>query len=85
MWIFSRNGILRRYHFLQKEMGEVASVLKACSCSDMAKYVCNAMHLHSKCSDCCDIEFETTEVHVGDGDDSEYEIEVIGCCTARHG
>ena len=83
--MFSRKNFEKfmRYHF-RKEMGEVASILKACSCSECSRYVLNAMTFHSKCSDCCDVEFETHEVHVAD-DDSEYEIEVIGCCTARHG
>ena len=67
-------------------MGEVASVTKAFSCSDCAKYVCNSMHLHSKCRDCCEIDFVTEEVELpDDDDDSTYSVEVIGCCTARHG
>ena len=67
-------------------MGEVASIIKAFSCSDCAKYVCNHMHLHSKCRDCCEIDFVTEEVELpDDDDDSTYSVEVIGCCAARHG
>ena len=66
-------------------MGQVASVVKTFSCSEMAKYCCNAMHMHSECSDCCLIDFETTEIAVHDDNDSEYSVEVIGCCQARHG
>ena len=66
-------------------MGQVATVIKALSCESCAKYVCNSMHMNSKCSDCCELDFVTDEVHVNDDDDSEYEVEVIGCCTARHG
>ena len=63
-------------------MGDVTSVIKAFSCSDCAKYVCNAMHLHSTCFECCELDFETTEIELPD-DDSQYDIEVIGCCGAR--
>ena len=63
-------------------MGEVASVLKAFSCVDCARYVCNACHCHSTCWKCCEIEFETTEVSIHD-DDSTYSVEVVGCCEAR--
>ena len=64
------------------EMGEVASVMKAFSCSDCAKFVCNAMHCKSKCRDCCEIDFATDEIVLPD-DDSTYSVEVIGCCGAR--
>ena len=64
-------------------MGQFASVIKALSCADCVRYVCNSMHVNPKCSDCCELDFVTDEVHVND-DDSETEIEVIGCCVARH-
>ena len=63
-------------------MGEVASVIKAFSCEACAKYVCNACRCHSSCLECCDVEFETTEVELPD-DDSIYSVEVVGCCGAR--
>ena len=63
-------------------MGEVTSVIRAFSCEACAKFVCNAMHLHSTCLDCCEVEFETTEVEIPD-DDSQYSVHVVGCCGAR--
>ena len=45
-------------------MGEVDSVLKAFSCESCSKYVCNAMHVHSKCSDCCEVNFDTDEIDI---------------------
>ena len=49
-------------------MGQLLSIIpeaiKASSCSDCAKYVCNAMRIHSKCSDCCECDLETEEVEV---------------------
>ena len=49
-------------------MGQYLSIvsegIKVLSCSDCAKYVCNSMHVHSKCSDCCECDFETDEVHI---------------------
>ena len=63
-------------------MGTVTSVLNALSCSDCAKYVCNAMHCHSKCGEnCCELDIDTEEVELPEGGDIE--IEVQGCCLAR--
>ena len=62
-------------------MGEVASVVKAFSCDACAKYVCNAMHCQSKCRDCCEIDFVTEEIELDDN--SEFSVEVFGCCEAR--
>ena len=57
-------------------------MLDALSCSDCARYVCNAMHFHSKCGEqCCELDFDTDEVEIPPGDDIE--IEVQGCCLAR--
>ena len=61
-------------------MGEAASVVKAFSLESCSKYVCNAMHCHSKCMrGCCEIDFETSEVEIPD-DHSEMSVEVHGCC-----
>ena len=61
-------------------MGQAASVVKAFSFESCSKYVCNAMHCHSKCMrDCCEIDFETSEVEIPD-DHSEMSVEVDGCC-----
>jgi hypothetical protein len=63
-------------------MGGVTSVLNALSCSDCARYVCNAMHCHSKCGEnCCELDIDTEEVELPEGGDIE--IEVQGCCLAR--
>jgi len=62
-------------------MGEVASVVKAFSCDACAKYVCNAKHCQSKCRDCCEIDFVTEEIELDDN--SEFSVEVFGCCEAR--
>ena len=63
-------------------MGQVASVIKAFSCESCAKFVCNAMHCHSTCMECCELDFETTEVELPD-DTSQYSVEVEGCCNAH--
>jgi hypothetical protein len=63
-------------------MGEVASVIRALSCDACAKYVCNSMQIHSKCRDCCEIDFITDEIELSE-DDSTYSMEVDGCCQAR--
>ena len=63
-------------------MGEVASVIRALSCDACAKYVCNSMKIHSKCRDCCEIDFITDEIELSE-DDSTYSMEVDGCCQAR--
>ena len=58
-----------------------AQILRACDCagalSDCSKYVLNSCHLHSKCSDCCELEIETEEVSLPEGSDEELEVE--GC------
>ena len=68
-------------------MGSVAGVIpviaKALSCQDCARYVCNSREIHSRCSDCCEFEFEANEVAIRE-DNSVYSIEVEGCCEARH-
>ena len=59
----------------------IVSALKVINCSDCAKYVCNACKVHSKCSDCCEIDVETTEVDVAPDDDSNVSVEVDNCCS----
>ena len=39
-------------------------IVKALECESCARYVCNAMTLHSKCSDCCELDVHTDEVEV---------------------
>ena len=67
-------------------MGQVANVLpaivKAISCQECSRYVCNSMDIKSKCSDCCEFELETNEIEIHDHI-SEYSVEVEGCCAAH--
>ena len=46
-------------------------------CSDFSKFVLNSCHLHSKCSDCCELDIETDEIEVPAASDSEQELEVV--------
>ena len=65
-------------------MGEVASIIKAFSCSDCARFVCNKMHLHSNCMhDFCVIDFTTDEIEIPEDENSDIEVEIEGCCIAR--
>ena len=63
-------------------MGQIASVIKAFSCESCSKFVCNAMDLKSNCSECCDFEFHTEKVDISDSD-SDFSVEIIGCCGVR--
>ena len=54
--------------------GNSFSGLKFLACSDYAKYVCNSMHIHSKCSDCCEFSADTDKIDVE-------EEEGRGCCS----
>jgi hypothetical protein len=58
--------------------GVIPGIVKALSCQDCARYVCNAMHCHSTCLGCCEFDIETTEVDIPD-DNSAYSVEVGGC------
>ena len=61
-------------------MGQAAPFVKALKCecvSDVAKYVCNAMHLRSKCCGCLEFSMDTDEISLDSG--SEEELEVRGC------
>ena len=63
-------------------MGQAASIIRAFSCEYCAKFVFNAMDVKSRCCDCFDCEFVTEKVDLPD-DDSEFSVEVDGCCGAR--
>ena len=54
----------------------LTAINPAAICSDCAKYVCNAMTFHSKCSDCCEFDFVTEKVEIPD-DLSEMEFESL--------
>ena len=61
-------------------MGQAAPFVKALKCeclSDCARYVCNSMHLRSKCCGCLEFSMDTDEISLDSG--SEEEIEVRGC------
>ena len=60
-------------------MGNVASILKVINCDTCAKYVCNAMSINSKCSDCCSFSLKTEEIEVSQDSDSDISVEVQGC------
>ena len=59
---------------------QITAITKAINCEVCAKYVCNSMRVHSKCSKCCDLSIETQEVEIKSDNDSE-DIEFTGCCT----
>ena len=61
----------------------VVSALKVINCSDCAKYVCNAMSVHSKCSSCCEFDVTTDAIDVAPDDDSNISVEVEGCCNVH--
>ena len=63
----------------------VVSALKVINCTDCAKYVCNACKVHSRCSGCCEVDVETTEVEIPKDSDSEVSVEVEGCCSFHKG
>ena len=59
-------------------MGQAAlQVLNALSCQDWARYVCNSMHIHSRCMDCCELDVETDQVSIPSSSSSE------PCCLSR--
>ena len=63
----------------------VVSALKVINCDTCAKYVCNACKVHSKCSGCCEVDVETTEIELPADSDSEMSVEVEGCCHFNKG
>ena len=62
------------------KMGQAAPAL-ALSCEAMWTYCCNAQHFKPGCrGEFCEVQYETDMVNLSD---SETEIEVVGCCSAR--
>ena len=50
----------------------MGNILHKFFCDDScAKYVCNAMHIESECSDCCRLEVDTKKVDVSESPDLE--------------
>ena len=66
------------FYCFKLKMGTVIS--KSLNCYYLSKYVCNACKFHSKCSDCCDVDMETTEIK---DDEHEEEIECNDCFYAK--
>ncbi len=68
-------------------MGQVVSILSELKCGKIcdncSKYILNSMECDSKCSECCEIHFQTNEIEISD-DDSDTELEIGGCCLYRH-
>ena len=53
-------------------MGQAAlTIVNALSCQDWARYVFNAMHVHTRCGDACECDFETSEVSIPSSSSSE--------------
>ena len=54
-------------------MGQAAlTILNTLSCKDWARFVCNSMHIHSKCGEsCCEMDVETSEVSIPSSSSSE--------------
>ena len=56
-------------------MGQaMLGIVRALQCDSCSKYVCNACTIHSRCSDCCYLDVETTEIEIQE--DSE---DLEGC------
>ena len=47
------------------------SRLRFLACDDYARYVFNAMHVRSKCSDCCEFDMDTEMVSVTEGESED--------------
>ena len=60
----------------------IATVVKALSCQDCARYVCNSMECDSSCLECCQLHVQTNEIPIAH-EDSSYSVEITGCCDAR--
>ena len=67
-------------------MGQAAGALHALSCDSAFKYWLNAMHCSS---DCCggwtSCTYSTDKVDVAPDSDSDFEMEMEGCCAIRKG
>ena len=55
---------------------QLGVITKAINCQECSRYVCNACAVHSKCSGCCEVDVETTEV-----EREEAEIEIVKATT----
>ena len=66
-------------------MGAAAGGGRALSCEALAKYWLNAMHCSSECCDgWCSCTYTTDMVDLPDSD-SDFEMEMEGCCAVRKG
>ena len=62
---------------------QLGLIVKAINCDSCAKYVCNDVKCKSGCSGCCDLSIETEAIDLPQDSESEYSVEVDGCCHAR--
>ena len=61
-------------------MGQVIPIIKALGCHDCARYVCNACHVKSKCSDCCELDVDTDAIEVKSQSSESFDAD---CCGNR--
>ena len=61
-------------------MGQVIPIFKALGCNDCAKYVGNACHVKSRCSDCCELDVDTEAIEVKSHSSSSLSAD---CCGNR--
>ena len=60
-----------------------AAAIRALSCEALAKYWLNVMHCESSCcGDWCSCVY-TTDLVEPSRDESDFEVELIGCCAVR--
>lgn len=62
-------------------MGQVVPILQALDCRECSRYVLNAAECDSSCG-ICELHAETHEIAIPD-DDSNYSVEIEGCCSTR--
>ena len=61
----------------------IVSALKVINCDSCSKDVCNAMSIHSNCSDCCSFDVTTEAIEVAPDDDSNISVEIDNCCSVH--
>ena len=67
-------------------MGQAAGALHALSCDSAFKYWLNAMHCSSECcGGWCACTYTTDMVDLPADSDSDFEMEMDGCCAVRKG
>jgi hypothetical protein len=64
--------------FSNKEMGQIAAILKACQCDSCAKYVMNDCACRSDCCEMCNLEIETHATELSREQDIEIHTDCFG-------